>query len=330
VNISIILLWNLNLVTSDMTHDEIVQYNEIIFSTMNIFTKENIMSMKAIDNSQEELNQVLILLLRFSHCDRSLKVMLNCNLLEKLIYLLQYLNIPYSKNLKVEMKEIISLSVMNLTSVLKIISNIYTLKNEELVIIKDHTDQLIEIFENLLLRYRIFHKHDRDILINIVWTLSNIATGCQSEVDKICKSKIPELLLTHFMKDESVIQEILIFFTNTLTEASYAGVVEILRAKFLKSLCNSFKSFDKLEIIISCLTCFEKIFLFIRHVYENSEINSNPGSCTPAAHLISEIESHSVITRLEQLSIHNNIKVSAYAEKLLKVVEDLIKDIHSP
>jgi hypothetical protein len=324
VNIPNMVIWNLNNIVRYFSEDDFKLINELIPNILRYFSRENIILMKSIDPYQNEMNQIMTLLGHFSNNDTSLKVMSKSGIIEYLVYLLAYLNIPYSKNLPYNKDDLITLNSDNLKNVMKLLGNLFTLPNEEyLELIAKNDDSIIEIYTNILLRYRLYHKDDRSVINDIIWSLSNFATGPNFYVDKICLSKIPELLLNNYMRNEEIIEQVLVFFENALTVTSVQGVIKILKSGFLIKLCDSFKNLSKPQIILTCLNCFKYIFKFIKQVEFDHTLSSGP---SPIASVLNEMEGYNISTRFEQLCLNNNKIISVFAEQLLGQIEEFYKE----
>lgn len=319
VNIPNMVIWNLNNIVLFFSEEDFKVINDIIPNILKYFSKENIRVMKSIDPYQSEMSQILTLLSHFSNNDSSLKVMSKNQIIDYLIYLLAYINIPYSKNFPHNKDDVIVLNPENLKKVVKLLGNLFTLHNQEYVeLIRNNGDFLIEIYSNILMRYKLYHKDDRIIINEIIWSLSNFATGPKFYVDNICLSKIPEFLLNFYMRNEEIIEHVLIFFENALENISVQAMISILKCDFLKKLGASFKNFDKPQIILSCLNCFKFIIYFIKAFKYHDSLIYGPN---PIDFVIKEIEESNIITRLEQICLNNNKSISEIAEQLLSLIQ---------
>lgn len=321
VNIPNMVIWNLNNIVQFFSEQDFQVINDIIPNIIKYFSKENIRLMKSIDPYQSEMSQILTLFGHFSHNDSSLKVMSQYEIIDYLIYLLAYINIPYSKNFHHNKEDVIVLNPDNLKKVIKLLGNLFTLQNQEYVeLIRNNGDFLIEIYSNILMRYKLYHKDDRIIINEIIWSLSNFATGPKFYVDNICLSKIPEFLLNYYMRNEEIIEQVLIFFENAITNISVQAMIALLKCDFLKKLGASFKNFNKPQIVLSCLNCYKFIIYFIKDFKYHDTLIYGPN---PIDFVIAEIEGSNIITRLEQICLNNNKSISELAEQLLSLIQGI-------
>jgi hypothetical protein len=319
INIPIIVLWILNAIVEG----EPVEFLNILIDFLpflNSLLSKSVL-LKINDEKQEEISQLLKLFQVISNNNEVAIKLIESRILEKLIELLQYLNYSSSKKTNIKYEDLIFLHNENLVFAMRIINNIYAMENIYHIRLTEFSDQIIEIFENIILRYRGFHKDHVQLIKEIVWTLSNIATSTKETVDVLCLSFIPQYLLNYFTKNDEVLEQVLIFFLNALESCSNVGTIAILKTNFLKTLCLSLKSFDKNQMLEVCMGSFKLIFLFlIKLDYENSYINSITDT-RPSDRILLEIESHSIKSRLESLAINNNTQISNSAIKLLEFLD---------
>jgi hypothetical protein len=319
INIPIIVLWILNAIVEG----EPVEFLSILIDFLpcfNFLLSKSVL-LKLNDEKQEEINQLLKLMQVISNNNEITTLLIESRFLDKLIELLQYVNYSSGKKNTLVYEDLIFLTNENLIFAMRIINNIYAMENNIHIKLDEFAHRIVEIFENIILRYRGFHKDHFQLIKEIVWTLSNIATSTKETVDIICLSFIPQYLLNFFTKCDDILEQVLIFFLNALESCSNVGTVAILKTNFLKTLCLSLKSFDKNEIIEVCMGSFKLIFLFLIQLdYENSYINSFTNS-RPSDRILQEIESHSIKSRLESLAINNNSQISKSAIKLLEFLE---------
>ena len=72
---------------------------------------------------------------------------------------------------------------------------------------------------------------------------------------------------------------------------------------FIQLLINSIKNYDDQNLIKSCLNCIAALIIFSQNIYTSID-----GNFYNAIH--NEFMKYSIITRLEQLALHNNPEIS--------------------
>ena len=204
--------------------------------------------------------------------------MISNYLIDDFVYLLQYLNIAYSKDLKYDPRDMIILTQNNLLHVLKIINNIFCGSDESLLQNKVLNSDFIEIVENLLLRYRFYHKEDKKVVSEMIWVLSNVMAGPSQHSHVILSTIIPKNLFRFYgNKEDVVVKELLIFFEQGMMKGGKFAIVEILKLNFIKYLFDTIKSYDNNKIILTCLSCISMLISFSKEVYNQIEDKSFNG-----------------------------------------------------
>jgi len=315
-----LLLWNFILIIMGLANQELSQFEYLIPVFKSYLRKENLKVIKLSDKNQEEISMMLNLLKNLSNNDSIIEAMIANYIIDDLVYLLQYLNIAYSNDLKYDPKDMIILNQSNLLYCLTILNNIFCGSDESLLTNKVLKSDFIEIIQNLLLRYRFYHKEDKKVVSEIIWVLSNIMAGPSKHSQNILSTQIPRNILRLFgNKDETLVKEILIFFEQGMMKGGKFAIVEILKLNFIKYLFDSIKSYDNNQIILTCLSCVSILINFSKEVYNQFEDKSFNG-------IRNEFRNHSIITRLEQLAIHNNKEINSISQKLLEEVEHMMKE----
>lgn len=315
-----IVLWNISLIINNMANQELSQFECLIPIFKSYLKKENIREMKRLDKNQEEIYQLLTILSDLSNNDLIIESLIINRFFDDLVYLLQYLNIAYCKEMKHDPANLIILTSNNLLLLLKTLNNIFCGTDDLLNHYKVLNSDLIEILENLMMRYRFFQKEDKRIVSEIIWVLSNIMAGPSPNQDIIMGTCIPRNLLRFYAnKDPKLLNEVVTFFEQVLIKGSRYAILEILKLNIIQFIIDSIKSHDDQNIIKTCLNCIGYLIKLSHDLY--SSIDGKDFNT-----IFSELMKYSIITRLEQLAIHSNSEISKISQGLLKKLEKMIEE----
>jgi hypothetical protein len=321
-NIPIIIVWCFNVIFNEIGDDKILEFSYLIPYFMNFFNPNYLYEKNITDKNQDELNQVLNLFKLLSTHERIIKSLVTNDLLAQIIYILQYVNIPFSKKFQYDPNYLITLYPQNLIIIMKILNNLYSSKDFETInYMNEKYPSVLEIFENILARYRFFQEDDVETVNEIIWTLCNIVLQSSNNAVLITQTKIPQFLLSYYLKNEKISFQILVFFENCLNNGNIVSALSILKLNFLQTLSNSFKAINKPEAIVCCLNSIRDIIKFSNTIINN--LNQYPNMLRI---IKLEFENNGIATRLEQLCLHNNTQIANYSKNLLEVLENMLRD----
>ncbi len=327
--LTLITLWIIEILISESNEETIhmYKYTEYIPYLMNfISTSESTNGYNSI-NCIELLNNTIKIIHHFSQFNSAISVLLSNDIIPSLISIINSF-VYDNKSGDIDTK----VAVM----VLRIFNNIFSFEystndikdtnNNSIYyyyINDNYQNKLIVLFETLLHNYKTVSNSESVSLITseILLTISNFAFRSEKETALLLNSNVSSYLLDYHIpsSNEEDSNLVLQIFENMLENGSNKSVIKILKLNFINKLCNCFRRVNKPETLLTCLNCIRNVIRFMKGISCGNSGNNVPNASNI---IISEFETNGLITRLEQISLHNNEKLSQYAKSLLILFED--------
>lgn len=201
----------------------------------------------------------------------------------------------------------------NLILTIQTFSNLFYLNEIIIFFISKKPNNIIDKLISLIKTYmNTSNSDDIEILVEILFCASNLATGPKEAIIAIVKSELPDLILQimKIKKNNKIYFEALNFFYNMIYESTTETFGDMLKYNPIKLFG---QGLEKTNYIDNILICLKGIIL----VYEkNCNIYNNDDN------LRNDFISCMIKRKLNDLVYHKNNDISEYSRKILNLFDN--------